>query len=139
LDEFRRWLFGTMRQIGRWASRRPTHNRFYITNDVFEDCHDQFFHVRSRPDTMTVSNLFLSAPVGVTNTLDMSSAGTNKPLVIFGYIQHFHWWLPVADELGVVGAGIITNLNTNAVLAVTNSFFSVDGSIILNSNGRADR
>jgi len=60
----------------------------------------------------------------------MSSAGTNKPLVIldtFSISTGGCLWL-TNSALWV--QGIITNLNTNAVLAVTNSFFSVDGSII---------
>ncbi len=71
----------------------------------------------SFPSTLTINNLLLSAPVGLTNTLLLSAAGTNAPLRVLG-------------RLTLDGRGILT---------VSNSALRTDGDLIIGSSGASNQ
>src|ERR1017187_6778405 len=123
-DDYSKWLLNVAPSNSQSA---------YITNDVSKTVTIDSFTSGVYPGTMTVSNLFLSAPAGVTNALDLSDAGTNVPLRIL-------------DTFGISSGGLLSLANsalsmsvmTNANVlnvSITNSFLTVDGVVVLNSNG----
>ena len=77
----------------------------------------------SFPGTMAVSNLVLSAPNGVTNTLFLSNIGTNFPLVIHKSVV-----------ITTGGALLMTN-SLVSVDSPSNGVFSLDGTGTLSSSG----
>ena len=125
-DDYSKWSLG--------ITPTNTHT-IYITNDVSKTVTIDDFTSGSHPETMTVSNLVLSAPIGVTNTLDLSGAGTNKPLVVLDSFSISAGGLLRLTNSALWVQGVITNVSTNAVPTVTNSMFSVDGTVVLTSNG----
>lgn len=124
-DDYSKWSLGVT----------PTNRHtIYITNDVSKTVTIDSFTSGAHPETMTVSNLFVSAPAGATNTLDLSSAGTNKPLVVLDSFSISAGGLLRLTNSALWVQGVITNVSTNAVPTVTNSVFSVDGTVVLASN-----
>src|SRR5881296_587078 len=102
-DDYSKWSLG--------IAPSNTHS-VHITNDVSKtvtvDSYTSGFH----PDTMTVSNLFLSAPAGATNVLDLSGAGTNTPLTVLDTFR-----IAAGGRLRLVDSalwvqGVITNVDT---------------------------
>jgi T5SS/PEP-CTERM-associated repeat protein len=71
----------------------------------------------SFPSTMTISNLLLSAPVGSSNTLSLSAAGTNTPL-------------RVLNRLTLDGRGVLT---------VSNSALRADGDLSIGLSGSSNQ
>ncbi|HUI07587.1 MAG TPA: thrombospondin type 3 repeat-containing protein [Verrucomicrobiae bacterium] len=113
----------------KWSLRvAPTNSHsVYITNDVSKTVTIDSYTSGTRPDTMTVSNLNLWAPTGVTNTLELTDAGTNVPLRIL-------------DTLTVSAGGVLdltySALSMRSVTNVfTNGVLSVDGIMVLHNNG----
>ncbi|HUI07585.1 MAG TPA: hypothetical protein VL486_11350 [Verrucomicrobiae bacterium] len=112
-----------------WSLRvAPTNSQsVYITNDISTTVTIDSYTSGTRPDTMTVSNLNLWAPVGVTNTLELADAGTNVPLQIL-------------DTLTVSAGGVLDLTYSalsmrNVTNVFTNGVLSVDGVMVLHNNG----
>jgi len=123
-DDYSKWLLNVAPSNSQSA---------YITNDVSKTVTIDSFTSGVYPGTMTVSNLFLSAPVGVTNALDLSDAGTNVPLRILDTFG-----ISSGGLLSLANAALSMSVMTNANvlnISITNSFLTVDGVVVLNSNG----
>ena len=79
------------------------------------------------PGAMTISNLVVSGPANVTNTLKLANAGTNTPLVVRngfvlgsgGVLLVTNAALCVGSNLTISGVGV--TLPTNGVIMVTNA------------------
>ena len=92
----------------------PTNSQTaYITNDISKTVTIDDFTSFVHPESMTVSNLYLSAPTGATNTLELMNAGSVTPL----FIQ---------DSLAIVNGCVL--LMTNSMLQVGSSS---NGSFVL--------
>ena len=69
----------------------PTNSQTaYITNDVSKTVTIDDFTSFVHPESMTVSNLYLSAPTGATNTLELMNAGSVTPLFIQNSLAIFN-------------------------------------------------
>jgi len=97
-----------------------------ITNDGSKVVTIDATTVSNAPSTMTISNLTVSAPAGATNTLLVSTAGTNTPL-------------HVLQAIGI-GSGGVLDLENSALqmdAANTKSGFTVDGAFSCQNGSRA--
>ena len=93
-DDFRNWSLGV----------RPTNSDFvFIKNAPSKTVTIDWYTSGTYPDSMTISDLTVSASGGVTNTLFLSDAGTTTPLQIH-------------DTLMIVSGGAL--LMTNSSLLV---------------------
>ena len=112
---------GAWQDSGNWSlSQAPaiTHS-ILITNDNVKTVQISSVTSGSFSNTMTVTDVTLSAPNGVTNILALSDAGTNKPL-------------QVLNNLSITAGGLL--LMTNS--ALLGGAFSVDGNASLSgTNG----
>lgn len=103
-DDFRNWSLGV----------RPTNSHSaFITNSPSKTVTVDWYTSGTYPESMTISNLTLSATAGVTNTLFLSNAGTTTPLSI-------------RDSLAIVSGSVL--LMTNSMLQVGSSS---NGSFVL--------
>ena len=118
-DDYTKWLLNVAPSNSQSA---------YITNGVSKTVTIDSITSGTYPDTMTVSNLYLSAPDGLTNTLDLSDAGLSSPLHIL-------------DTFSISGGGLLylTNsalsMSVVATNSITNGVMSVDGSVVVDANG----
>lgn len=93
-DEFRNWSLGV----------RPTNSQsIFITNAPSKTVVIDGYTSGTYPESMTVSDLTLSADAGLTNTLFLSNAGATTPLSI-------------QDALAILSGGVL--LMTNSALQV---------------------
>jgi hypothetical protein len=99
----------------------------YITNDVSKTVTIDSITSGAHPDTMTVSNLYLSAPDGAINALELSSAGKNSPLQILDTFV-----ISSGGSLYLSNSAVsMTVVSTNSI---TNGVMSVDGLVMMDTN-----
>ncbi|HXI84968.1 MAG TPA: hypothetical protein VNL17_12850 [Verrucomicrobiae bacterium] len=114
---------GAWEDSGNWSlAQAPasTHS-ILITNDNTKTVQINSVTSGSFSNTMTVTNLILSAPSGATNTLALSASGTNRPLHIL-------------DSLGITAGGALLMTNSSLLVdGVAGGAFSLDGCASLSS------
>jgi hypothetical protein len=115
---------GAWQDATNWSLvQSPTNvHSILITNDNTKTVTIDGTTSGSFSNTMTVSDVILSAPGGATNILDLSNAGTNTAL-------------RVLHRFSITDGGLLRL--TNSVLSVdslVDGGFSVDGSLVLNGN-----
>ena len=115
---------GFWQDAANWSlSQAPTNiHSILITNDSSKTVTIDATTSGSFSNTLTVSDVILSAPGGATNVLNLSNAGTNTPL-------HVLHTLSVAD-----GAVLHVTNSALSVDGLVDGVFSVDGSLVVNSN-----
>jgi len=128
---------GAWQNSANWSlSQAPTNTQsLVITNDISKTVTIDATTSGSFPNTLTVSDVILSAPNGATNILDLSNAGTNTPLVVLN-----NFLVSSGGLLRLTGSGLWTQSDTNAALTnvtyavLSNGVLSVDGTLQLNNN-----
>jgi hypothetical protein len=125
-DDYGKWSLG--------ITPTNTHS-VYITNDLSKTVTVDSYTSGVHPDAMTVSNLFLSAPVGATNTLELSGAGTSTPLTILDSFNISAGGLLRLTNAAIWVQRIRRDYNGYVTIILTNTAFSSDGTIVLGDNG----
>jgi hypothetical protein len=105
-----------------------------ITNDASKTVTIDSVTSASYPETMTVSNVVLSAPTGATNTLDLSGSGTNSPLSVLDTFTLSAGGLLRLTDATLWMRSVVADTPTNTV-SITNGVLSVDGTVVLSTNG----
>lgn len=97
---------------------QPTNSQsLFLTNDLTKTVTIDATTSGSYPETMTVTNVILFAPSGVTNTLVLSDAGTTTPL-------------HVLENLSVTAGGMLLMSNSALVVdGLSGGGFSLDGGV----------
>ncbi|HUJ10037.1 MAG TPA: hypothetical protein VL171_08425 [Verrucomicrobiae bacterium] len=105
----------------------PTNSQtVYITNDVSKTVTIDDFTSGVYPETLTVSNLFLSAPAGATNTLELVDAGTITPLYVLDTFS-----VSSGGLVRLTGSALLTRSLTNGL---TNCFLTIDGPLVASNS-----
>ena len=128
---------GAWQDPGNWSlALSPTNTQsLVITNDVSKTITIDATTAGGFSNTLTVTDVILSAPSGVTNVLDLSNAGTNVPLSVLNDFS-----ISSGGLLRLTGSGLWLESDTNAALTnaiyavLSNGVFSVDGILMLNNN-----
>ena len=104
---------------GNWSGHTPPDSTSFIeiTNDISKTV---TIDASATAASMTVQKLTLSAPVGATNTLLLSDAGTNNPLIL-------------QTGLELMDGAVVRITNSALVTQLMNDHVNIDGSLTLDS------
>jgi T5SS/PEP-CTERM-associated repeat protein len=106
-DDSESWSLGVL----------PTNSQsVFITNAVSKTVTVDSYTATSYPESLTVSNLTVSAPGGVTNTLLLDNSGLTIPLFVLN----------------------IVDIDTNGVVVVNDSIVQVSGNLFIGQLGNND-
>lgn len=129
---------GAWQAPANWSlAQAPTNTQsLIISNDLTKIITIDSTTSGSFSNTLTVTDVILSAPNGATNTLDLSNAGTSAPLSVLN-----DFIVSSGGLLRLAGSGLL--METNAAAAATNSasavlsngVLTVDGTLLISSSG----